>query len=77
MSAILEVNKLEATGLSYFPLHPTIGAEVEGVDLSKPISDAVRDHMNGVHQKSPGLCFPPGGHYGSEEQASANVIREL
>ncbi len=38
MSAILEVKHANAAGLSYTPLHPTIGAEVEGVDLSLPIT---------------------------------------
>jgi alpha-ketoglutarate-dependent sulfate ester dioxygenase len=45
MSAILEVKDVNAAGLSYTPLHPTIGAEVEGVDLSQPISDTVRDDI--------------------------------
>src|SRR3954468_18068336 len=45
MSAILEVRDVNELGLSYSPLHPTIGAEVEGVDLSQPISDAVRDDI--------------------------------
>jgi hypothetical protein len=55
MSAILEVKKVEATGLSYSPLHPTIGAEVEGVDLSQPISDAVRDEIKAglLHRAHP------------------------
>ena len=45
MSAIFEVKRVNETGLTYSPLHPTIGAEVEGVDLSQPISDAVRDDI--------------------------------
>jgi alpha-ketoglutarate-dependent taurine dioxygenase len=31
--------------LTVKPLEPTIGAEIEGVDLSRPISDAVRDEI--------------------------------
>lgn len=45
MSAILEMKDVNELGLSYSPLHPTIGAEVEGVDLSQPISDEVRDDI--------------------------------
>lgn len=30
-------------GIHVLPLEPTIGAEIEGVDLSRPISDAARD----------------------------------
>jgi len=45
MSAVAELEKVNIAGLTYTPLHPTIGAEVEGVDLSQPISDVVRDDL--------------------------------
>src|ERR1700712_2578798 len=57
MSAILEVKDVNALGLSYSPLHPTIGAEVEGVDLSQPISDAVRDDIKSALLKWKVLFF--------------------
>ena len=36
---------VETAQLSVRPLEPTIGAEISGVDLSQPISDAVRDEI--------------------------------
>ena len=57
MSAILEVKNLNAAGLSYTPLHPTIGAEVEGVDLSLPINDAWRDNIKAALLKYKVLFF--------------------
>jgi alpha-ketoglutarate-dependent taurine dioxygenase len=41
MTTVLE--KLNT--IHVFPLEPTIGAEIEGVDLSQPISDAVCDQI--------------------------------
>jgi TfdA family taurine catabolism dioxygenase TauD len=40
-----KVERAAAPALTSSPLHPTIGAEVEGIDLSKPISDGVRDEI--------------------------------
>jgi len=57
MSAILEVKDVNELGLSYSPLHPTIGAEVEGVDLSQPISDEVRDDIKTALLKYKVLFF--------------------
>jgi taurine dioxygenase len=33
------------SGFAILPLQPTIGAEVRGVDLSRPISDTLRDEL--------------------------------
>jgi len=45
MSGLSAVRTDYAAELSVSPLTPTIGAEIEGVDLSKPISDSVRDEI--------------------------------
>ncbi len=39
------------------PLQPTIGAEISGVDLSKPISDAVRDEIRAAVLKYKVIFF--------------------
>lgn len=57
MSAISAVRKDYAAGLTYSPLTPTIGAEVDGVDLSKPISDTVRDDIKTALLKYKVLFF--------------------
>jgi alpha-ketoglutarate-dependent sulfate ester dioxygenase len=57
MNAIAAVKEQYARGLSYAPLTPTIGAEVEGVDLSAPISDAVRDDLKAALLKYKVLFF--------------------
>src|SRR6187551_2108360 len=57
MSAILKLAEESTAGLSYSPLHPTIGAEVEGVDLSQPISDTVRDEIKAALLKYKVLFF--------------------
>ena len=41
--ALFELNKADNGLIDITPLQPTIGAEISGVDLSGPISDAVRD----------------------------------
>jgi taurine dioxygenase len=38
----------ESSQLNVRPLEPTIGAEISGVDLSQPISDALRDEIKNV-----------------------------
>jgi taurine dioxygenase len=35
--------EVQSADLTFTPLQPTIGAEISGVDLSRPISDATRD----------------------------------
>jgi len=57
MSALSAVKNDYAVGLSYAPLTPTIGAEVEGIDLSKPISDATRDDIKAALLKYKVLFF--------------------
>ncbi len=57
MSAILEVKRVNTAGLSYTPLTPTIGAEVEGVDLSLPINDEWRDNIKSALLKYKVLFF--------------------
>jgi alpha-ketoglutarate-dependent taurine dioxygenase len=43
MNTAVQQRDIEAVELAIQPLQPTIGAEIAGVDLSGPISDAVRD----------------------------------
>src|ERR1035438_7617265 len=44
MSAVIE-SDLQHDALAIRPLQPTIGAEIEGVDLRYPLSDATRDQI--------------------------------
>ena len=44
MSAVIESGLQQGT-LTIRPLQPTIGAEIEGVDLRYPLSDATRDQI--------------------------------
>jgi taurine dioxygenase len=44
MSAVIE-SGLQRGALAIRPLQPTIGAEIEGVDLRYPLSDATRDQI--------------------------------
>jgi alpha-ketoglutarate-dependent sulfate ester dioxygenase len=57
MSGLSAVRKGYAAELSYEPLTPTIGAEVGGVDLSKPISDSTRDEIKAALLKYKVLFF--------------------
>ncbi len=45
MSALANQVSASTAQLTVKPLEPTIGAEISGVDLSQPISDAVRDEI--------------------------------
>ena len=45
MSALASQAPAPGAQLTVKPLEPTIGAEISGVDLSQPISDAVRDEI--------------------------------
>ena len=45
MSAAQEQTKTSHTHIGVKPLQPHIGAEISGVDLRQPISDAVRDEI--------------------------------
>jgi len=45
MSAASTLSISPESRLSVRPLQPTIGAEIHGVDISQPISDAVRDEI--------------------------------
>ena len=44
MSAVIESGRQQGD-LAIRPLQPTIGAEIEGVDLRYPLSDAARDQI--------------------------------
>ena len=57
MSGLSAVRTDYAVGPSYVPLTPTIGAEVEGVDLSQPIGDSVRDDIKAALLKYKVLFF--------------------
>ena len=45
MSTAEKLSQETTAGLHIKPLQPTIGAEISGVDLAGPISDAVRDEI--------------------------------
>jgi len=45
MSAALELDLKDTAHLAVVPLQPTIGAEISGVDLREPLSNAVRDEI--------------------------------
>jgi taurine dioxygenase len=45
MSAVQEQTRPSHAHIGVKPLQPHIGAEISGVDLSRPISDAVRDEI--------------------------------
>ena len=57
MSGLTAVRNDYAAELSVSPLTPTIGAEVENVDLSKPIGDSVRDDIKAALLKYKVLFF--------------------
>jgi alpha-ketoglutarate-dependent taurine dioxygenase len=42
-SALKEIERPGLSGLTVTPLQPTIGAEIGGIDISRPLSDAERD----------------------------------
>jgi taurine dioxygenase len=45
MSTAYQLNRVSESALVIRALEPTIGAEIEGVDLSQPISDETRDQI--------------------------------
>lgn len=45
MGAVAELEKERVGALTITPLQPTIGAEIGGIDLRIPVSDAVRDQL--------------------------------
>jgi taurine dioxygenase len=57
MSGLSAVRKDYAAKLNFEPLTPAIGAEVEGIDLSQPISDSVRDDIKAALLKWKVLFF--------------------
>ena len=57
MSALSAVRNDYAAGLNVSPLTPTIGAEIEGVDLSQPVGDSVRDEIKAALLKYKVIFF--------------------
>ncbi len=45
MSAVSHLTSQGSGPLTITPLQPTIGAEIGGIDLRVPLSDALRDHI--------------------------------
>jgi taurine dioxygenase len=45
MSAAIQLQTTHDADLTIVPLQPTIGAEISGVDLRQPLSDAARDEI--------------------------------
>jgi len=45
MSAAIQLHTTHDADLTIVPLQPTIGAEISGVDLRQPLSDAARDDI--------------------------------
>ena len=44
MSVATESAVTQDVDIAVHPLQPTIGAEIEGIDLRDPLSDSLRDH---------------------------------
>lgn len=57
MSEALAVSASSTVELDIRPLQPTIGAEIGGLDLSRPISDAVRDAIRAAVLKHKVVFF--------------------
>lgn len=55
-------------GLSFLPLHPVIGAECRGVDISKPISPEAADVIHDGMDRYAVLVFRQGRALTTEEQ---------
>jgi alpha-ketoglutarate-dependent sulfate ester dioxygenase len=45
MTSVVEFDTQQSSEVTVHPLQPTIGAEISGVDLRAPLSDAVRDQI--------------------------------
>lgn len=57
MSTVIELERESVATLTLTPLHPTIGAEVGGIDLSRPLSDDLRDQIKAALLKHKVLFF--------------------
>lgn len=57
MNAIIAPEKDKVGGTTITPLQPTIGAEVGGIDLRQPLSDALRDQIKAALLKYKVLFF--------------------
>lgn len=57
MSEALAVSASSTVELDIRPLQPTIGAEIGGIDLNRPISDAVRDAIRAAVLKHKVVFF--------------------
>ncbi len=57
MSDVLELERADTATLTFTPAHPTIGAEVSGIDLSKALSDEARDQIKAALLKYKVLFF--------------------
>jgi taurine dioxygenase len=57
MSAVAELERVENRSLEFNRLHPTIGAEVGGIDLSQPLTDTLRDELKAALLKYKVLFF--------------------
>jgi len=69
MSALAELRTEPSSLLSYKPLQPTIGAEIEGVDLRQPLPPALRDEIRVAVLKYKVVFFRD-QHLSREEQAA-------
>lgn len=45
MATVTQLQREQVAAIEIVPLEPTIGAEIAGIDLSIPLSDAVRDQI--------------------------------
>jgi taurine dioxygenase len=56
-TALQRAAEQDAAGLEIRPLQPTIGAEIRGLDLSRPISDSLRDSIKAAVLKHKVVFF--------------------
>ncbi|CAK48578.1 TauD/TfdA dioxygenase family protein [Aspergillus niger CBS 101883] len=62
--------------LTFRPLHPTLGAECEGVDFSKPVPDAVIEQLRAAMAKNGILVFRATGLDDARHTAFARQLGE-
>ena len=76
MSAVIESGRQQGD-LAIRPLQPTIGAEIEGVDLRYPLSDAARDQIRAAILRYKVVLLPRPGPRPDQHAAFARQFGPL